>query len=340
MRIIIDAMGGDNAPGAIVAGAVAAQREFGVEITLVGPEDTVRSCLEDEGVSVSDGSITVVNATEIITMEDDPSTATRRKKDSSMTVALNLLRDGEGDAMVSAGSTGALLTGATLIVKRIRGIRRAAMAPVFPNGGKGAMLIDCGANVECTKEYLLQFAYMGSFYSEKILGVDKPRVGLLNVGTEETKGTALQKETHALLMEEAAQGRINFIGNVEARELFSGSVDVLVTDGFSGNIMLKAIEGAVVFVMKNIKGMFMKNTRTKLSALLVRKDVSELKALLDVNEIGGTAMIGICKPVIKAHGSSDARSIRSAVRQAITFCNAGVIEAINENIDYMKIAVN
>ncbi len=340
MRIIIDAMGGDNAPEAIVKGAVAAQKEFGVNITLVGREEDVVRCLKDEGVSADGQTITVVNATEVISMEDDPSTATRRKKDSSMTVALNLLRDGEGDAVVSAGSTGALLTGATLIVKRIRGIRRAAMAPVFPNGGKGAMLIDCGANVECTKEYLLQFAYMGSFYCEKILGIERPRVGLLNVGTEETKGTALQKETHALLTEEAAQGRVNFIGNIEARELLSGAVDVLVTDGFSGNVMLKSIEGAVSFIMKNIKGLFMKNLRTKLAAVLVKNDISSLKTSFDVNEIGGTAMLGICKPVIKAHGSSDARSIRSAIRQAIAFRNAGVIDAIAENIDYMKISGN
>lgn len=340
MRIIIDAMGGDNAPEAIVKGAAAAHKEFGVDITLVGREEDISRCLENEGIAADGKSIAIVNASDVITMEDDPSTATRRKKDSSMTVALNLLRDGEGDAVVSAGSTGALLTGATLIVKRIRGIRRAAMAPVFPNGGKGAMLIDCGANVECTKEYLLQFAYMGSFYSEKILGVEKPRVGLLNVGTEETKGTPLQKETYALLAEESAQGRINFIGNIEARDLLSGNVDVLVADGFSGNIMLKSIEGAVSFIMKSFKGMFMKNVRTKLAAMLVKGDISVLKTSLDVNEIGGTAMLGICKPVIKAHGSSDARSIRSAIRQAIAFQNAGVIEAITENIEHMKIQSN
>lgn len=340
MRIIIDAMGGDNAPEAIVSGAVAAQKEFGVDITLVGREEEVSHCLKNEGISADGKSIVIVNASDVITMEDDPSTATRRKKDSSMTIALNLLRDGEGDAVVSAGSTGALLTGATLIVKRIRGIRRAAMAPVFPNGGKGAMLIDCGANVECTREYLLQFAYMGSFYCEKILGIEKPRVGLLNVGTEETKGTQLQKETHALLTEESAQGRINFIGNIEARDLLSGNVDVLVADGFSGNIMLKSIEGSVSFIMKSFKGLFMKNLRTKLAAMLVKGDMSALKTSLDVNEIGGTAMLGICKPVIKAHGSSDARSIRSAIRQAIAFQNAGVIEAITENIEHMKIQSN
>lgn len=338
MKIIVDAMGGDNAPREIVKGAVAAMNEFGVEICLVGREKEILSCLKNEGIDAPGGLLSVVNATEVISMEDDPSTATRRKKDSSMTVTLNLLRDGEGDAAISAGSTGALLTGATLIVKRIRGIRRAALAPVLPNGGKGVILIDCGANVECTKEYLLQFAYMGSFYAEKVLGIEKPRVGLLNVGTEDTKGTELQKETYALLCSEWEAERINFIGNVEARELLSGNVDVLVTDGFSGNVMLKTIEGAASFLMKNLKSMFMKNTKTKLSALMVKKDMAELKKLLDVGEVGGTAMLGICKPVIKAHGNSDARAVRSAIKQAIDFNESGIIDAVSGSVGYMKVS--
>lgn len=337
MKIIIDAMGGDNAPTEIVKGAVAAHKEFGVEICLVGIRERVLECLQNEGAEEAEGKISVVNASEVITMEDDPSTATRRKKDSSMTVALNLLRDGEGDAVVSAGSTGALLTGATLIVKRIRGIRRAALAPVLPNGGRGVMLIDCGANVECTKEYLLQFAYMGSFYSQKILGVENPRVGLLNVGTEDTKGDELRKESFALLSGEAGDGRLNFVGNVEGSGFFT-DVDVMVADGFSGNVMLKTIEGSISFLMKNIKAIFTKNLATKLSALLVKDGIADIKSKLDVSEVGGTAMLGISKPVIKAHGSSDARAVRSAVRQAMLFCNAGVIEAIKENIDYMKIS--
>jgi glycerol-3-phosphate acyltransferase PlsX len=330
-------MGGDNAPAEIVKGAVDAMMEFDIEICLVGREDEVNACLQTAGAA-GDKRITVVNATEVIDMEDDPSTATRRKKDSSMTVALNMLRDGEGDAVVSAGSTGALLTGATLIVKRVRGIRRAALAPVLPNGGKGVMLIDCGANVECTSEYLLQFAYMGSFYSEKILGVNKPKVGLLNIGTEETKGRELQKETYALLEQASQSGRINFVGNVEARELFSGNVDVMVADGFSGNVMLKSIEGSVSFLMKNIKSAFLTNIKTKIAALLIKKQLGEVKKLLDVNEVGGTAMLGISKPVIKAHGSSDARAVRSAIKQAIAFSEAGITDAIVSNIDYMKVS--
>ena len=336
MKIILDAMGGDNAPQAVVKGAVDAQAEFGVDIILVGREADVNACLADCGAE-NNPRIRVVNADEVIDMHDDPAHAVRRKKNSSMAVALNLLRDGEGDAAISAGSTGALLTGATLLVKRIRGIRRAAMAPVLPNGGKGAVLIDCGANVECTPEYLLQFAFMGSYYSHNILGCDSPRVGLLNNGSEDTKGTELCKEAYALLKSAGDEGRLNFIGNVEGTDVFSGKVDVIVTDGFTGNILLKSIEGTAKFLMKNVKGILMKSLKTKLGALLIKKDLGALKKLFDVSEVGGTAFIGITKPVIKAHGSSDARAIRSAIRQAIDFTNMGVIEDIERNIEHMML---
>ena len=256
MRIIVDAMGGDNAPREIVKGAVKAKRELGVDITLVGREDEVRACLADEGCS----DVEIVNAEEVVTMEDDPSTATRRKKNSSMAVALTMLRDGRGDAMVSAGSTGALLTGATLTVKRIHGIRRAAMAPVLPAGEHGVMLIDCGANVECTAEYLLQFAYMGSFYAKKMMGCDNPRVGLLNVGTEDTKGGDLQHQTFALLRQAGDEGRINFVGNIEGTGVFSGAADVVVTDGFTGNVLLKTTEGVIKYIMGALKGVVYKST--------------------------------------------------------------------------------
>ena len=333
MRIIIDAMGGDNAPQEIVKGAVRAHRELGVEVTLVGREDAVRACLKQEGCD----DIEIVNATEIVTMEDDPSTATRRKKDSSMTVALNLLRDGKGDAVVSAGSTGALLTGATLIVKRIKGIRRAAMAPVLPAGEHGIMLIDCGANVECTAEYLLQFAFMGSFYAKKMMGCDNPRVGLLNVGTEDTKGGELQHQAFALLKQAGDEGRINFVGNVEGTGVFEGAADVVVTDGFTGNVLLKATEGTIKFLMKSLKGVFYKSTKNKLAAAVLKNDLAAMKKSMDVNEVGGTAFVGISKPVIKAHGASNAASLFAAVRQAKAFVDAGVIEDINRNIEYMKL---
>lgn len=336
MKIILDAMGGDNAPMSVVKGAADAQKEFGVDIILVGREAEVNDCLAQCGAK-DNPHIRVVNADEVIDMHDDPAHAVRRKKNSSMTVALNLLHDGEGDAAVSAGSTGALLTGATLLVKRIRGIRRAAMAPVLPNGGKGVVLIDCGANVECTPEYLLQFGFMGSYYSHNILGCADPRVGLLNNGSEDTKGTALCKEAYALLKAAGDEGRLSFIGNVEGTDVFSGKVDVIVTDGYTGNILLKTVEGTAKFLMKNIKGILTKSLKTKLGALLIKKDFYGLKKLFDVSEVGGTAFIGITKPVIKAHGSSDARAIRSAIRQAIDFTNMGVIEDIERNIEHMML---
>ena len=333
MKIIIDAMGGDNAPAAVVKGAVRAKKELGVDIVLVGREEDVKACLADEGCS----DIEIVDAREVVTMEDDPSTATRRKKDSSMTVALNLLKDGKGDAVVSAGSTGALLTGATLIVKRIRGIRRAALAPVLPAGEHGIMLIDCGANVECTPEYLLQFAYMGSFYAKKLMGCDNPRVGLLNVGTEDTKGGELQHQSFELLRQAHEEGRINFVGNVEGTGVFAGAADVVVTDGFTGNVLLKATEGCIKFMMTQLKGVFYKNTKNKLAAAVLKSDLAQMKRSMDVNEVGGTALIGISKPVIKAHGSSDDKSIFAAIRQAVGVVNSGIIADIDSNIEYMKL---
>lgn len=333
MRILVDAMGGDNAPGEIVKGAVRAKNELGVDIILVGRREEVEACLQAEGCS----TIPVIDAREVVTMEDDPSTATRRKKDSSMTVGLNQLRDGAADAMVSAGSTGALLTGATLIVKRIRGIRRAALAPVLPAGEHGVMLIDCGANVECTPEYLLQFAYMGSFYAKKIMGCPEPRVGLLNVGTEDTKGDDLRHETFALLKAADAEGRIRFIGNVEGTDVFSGSVDVVVTDGFTGNVLLKGTEGVIKYMMKSLKGVFYTSTPNKVAAAVLKKDLKTMTKSMDVNEVGGTALVGISKPVIKAHGSSNAASLFAAIRQAKRFVESGIIEDITANIDHMKL---
>ncbi|MBQ9662486.1 MAG: phosphate acyltransferase PlsX [Oscillospiraceae bacterium] len=333
MKIIVDAMGGDNAPQEIVKGALRAKNELGVEITLVGQKEAVLACLGEndrEGVAI-------VDAREIVTMEDDPSTATRRKKDSSMAVALRLLKDGEGDAVVSAGSTGALLTGATLTVKRIHGIRRAALAPVLPAGEHGVMLIDCGANVECTAEYLLQFAYMGSFYARKLMGIANPRVGLLNVGTEDTKGGELQHQAFALLRKAHEEGRINFVGNVEGTGVFSGAADVVVTDGFTGNVLLKSTEGVIKFMMHALKDVFYKSTKNKLAAAVLKSDLAEMKRSMDVNEVGGTALIGITRPVIKAHGSSNEASFFAAIRQAKQFAESGIIGDIAENIDYMKL---
>ena len=270
-------------------------------------------------------------------MEDDPSTVFRRKKDTSMGVGLTMLREGGGDAFVSAGSTGALLTGATLITKRIHGIRRAAMAPVIPTTTGQAVLIDCGANAECTPEYLVQFAYLGDFYARPVLGLKSPRVGLLNIGAEDSKGTDLQKQTLARLREAAAAGHMNFIGNIEAKEAIKGGCDVIVTDGFSGNILLKSMEGVGSFAGTALKKMFKKNLLTKLAALAVMPGLNEFKGRLDPNKVGGTAFIGISKPVIKAHGASNAEAIENAVGQAAAFARSGLIEKIEENIDLMKI---
>ena len=334
MRIVIDAMGGDNAPQEIVKGAVMAHRELGVDITLVGQKERVDVCLKNEDCA----DIEVVDAREVVTMEDDPSTATRHKKDSSMTIALELLRDGKGDAVVSAGSTGALLTGATLIVKRVHGIRRAALAPVLPCGDHGTMLIDCGANVECSPEYLLQFAYMGSFYAKKLMGCSNPRVGLLNVGTEDTKGDALRHEAFALLKKASSESRINFVGNVEGTGVYDNKAEVIVTDGFSGNILLKTTEGVAKYMMGMLKGVFYKSLKNKLAAVAVKGNLREMKKSLDFNEVGGTALLGISKPVIKAHGSSKATAIRNAVSQAVTFAQSGIIVDIVSNIDAMKLS--
>ena len=334
MKIIVDAMGGDNAPEAIIKGALMARDELSVDITLVGMAEKIEECL----VGADRRDIEIVDAREVVTMEDEPSTACRRKKDSSMSVALRMLRDGEGDAVVSAGSTGALLTGATLTVKRVKGVRRAAMAPVLPSMENGIMLIDCGANAECTPEYLLQFAYMGSFYAKRIMGIDAPRVGLLNIGAEETKGTALQHETYKLLSEAKAAGRINFVGNVEASTMFFGGADVVVADGFSGNIALKTTEGVAKFLLKQIKGILKKNVLNMLAALIIKKDFKALAKKIDPNEVGGTALLGISKPVIKAHGSSNDKAFFAAVRQAKAFAESNMINDIVENIDYMKIS--
>lgn len=336
MKIIIDAMGGDNAPLEIVKGALSAAKRFGCHILLTGDETAIRAAAAQCGAATLPENVTIHPTTETVEMCDDPATVFRRKKDSSMGVALTLLRDGEGDAAISAGSTGALLTGATLITKRIRGIRRAAMAPVIPTTTGAAVLIDCGANAECTPEYLVQFAYLGNFYAKRVLGVERPRVGLLNIGAEDSKGTDLQKATLALLRQADARGDLYFIGNIEAKDAIKGGCDVIVTDGFTGNVMLKSIEGVGSFAGSALKGMFKKNLLTKIAALLVMSGLNEFKTRLDPNKVGGTAFIGISRPVIKAHGGSNAEAIENAVGQAIQVASSGIIEDITANAAKMQ----
>ena len=337
MKIIVDAMGGDNAPSSNVKGALDAVRELGVEVILVGRGEDILGVLKAEGVSDLPHGLEIAHASEVVEMCDNPATAFREKKDSSLTVGLNLLKNGDGDAFVSAGSTGALLSAATLMVKRIKGIRRAALAPVVPTGGGGAVLIDCGATAECTPEYLLQFAFMGSYYAERVLKRPEPKVGLLNIGAEPSKGTDLQRTAHQLLTQADKAGRIRFIGNVEAREAVYGQADVIVTDGYSGNIFLKTMEGTGGYMAKQLKAMFTKSLTTKIAAALVADGIRQLKKSMDAGEVGGTALIGISRPVVKAHGSSDAYAIRNAIRQARDFAASGLIDDITENIDHMRL---
>ena len=337
MKIIVDAMGGDNAPQAIVQGALDAHKQHGVDVLLVGRAADVLRAVEACGEKTLPAGVELKDASEVVEISDDPATAFKMKKDSSLTVGLNLLKAGEGDAFVSAGSTGALLSGATLLVKRIRGIRRAAMGPVIPVLGGKAILCDCGANAECTPEYLLQFAYLGNYYAKRVLGVEKPRVALLNIGAEEEKGDALRHETYALLQAASEEGRLHFTGNIEASDVMMGGADVVVADGFSGNVMLKSLEGTGKFLLKELKKMFLSSTKTQLAAAMVKSDMADMKKLLDPSEIGGTPFLGISKPVIKAHGSSDARAICNAVLRAKEYAESGFIADIEAKIGAMKL---
>ena len=337
MKIIVDAMGGDNAPQAVVQGALDAHKTLGVDILLVGRAADILKCVEVCGETTLPKGVEIRDASEVVEICDDPATAFKVKKDSSLTVGLNLLKEGQGDSFVSAGSTGALLAGATLVVKRIRGLRRAAMGPVIPVFGGRAVLCDCGANAECTPEYLLQFAYLGSFYAKRVLGVENPRVGLLNIGAEETKGDTLRLETHALLKAAGEAGRINYIGSIEGNDAMMGEADVIVADGFTGNVFLKSMEGAAKFMFKELKKVLYSSAKTKMGAMLIKNDLASMKKLLDPSEVGGTAFLGISKPVIKAHGSSDARAITNAILRAREYAESGFIADIEANISAMKV---
>ena len=318
MKIILDAMGGDHAPQAPVMGAMQAVKDFGVQVTLVGRGEEILNVLRGQGIMDLPQGMEIANAEDVVDMHDDPANVIRKRKDSSMVVGLRMLSEGKGDAFVSAGSTGALLSGATLIVKRVKGIRRAAMGPAMPNkaGGK-TVILDCGANAECTPEFLLQFGLVGSIYAKQYLGVENPKVGLLNIGTEDSKGTPLQKEAYALLQDAAGKGLLNFVGNVEARDVPLGAVDVVVCDGFAGNVLLKSIEGTAMFMGSMMKHkIFKRSIFSKIGYLFCKPGVDEVMKMLDYREIGGTPFLGIKKPVIKAHGSSDELAFRNAIRQA------------------------
>lgn len=320
MRIIVDVMGSDLGSAPIIKGAMVAKEEFGNELTFVGDESVIRKSAASCGLSL-DG-VDIVHASDVILMTDDPMSV-RTKTNSSMRVALGLLSEGRGDALVSCGNTGALQTGATLYAKRIKGIHRAAIGAILPME-KPLLLLDSGANLSVTPEYLHQFAVMGAVYMEKLFELEHPRVGLLNIGVEEKKGTPLQVDAYQLLK----SADINFVGNIEGKDIPFNKCDLVVTDGFTGNVLLKVVEGMGGYMIKLLKEMFYANTKTKLGALLVKSELGGMKSKMDARTYGGAPILGISHPVIKAHGNSDAIAIRNAIRQAIRFVEYGVNDEI------------
>ncbi len=324
MRIVVDAHGGDNAPLEIIKGCCMAIKELeDISILLVGRKNEIQDIMTENGLPSN--KIEIIDAPDIITMEDEPTSVLKEKQYSSMAVAFKLLKEDKADAFVSAGNSGAVLVGATLLVKRIRGIKRAALGAVMPSTEGPYIMLDCGANVECKPEYLDQFATMGSIYMKACLGVENPRVGLLNNGAEECKGPELQKQAYQLMKNNPS---INFIGNIEGRDVPLGGSDVVVADGFSGNITLKVSEGWGKLISGSLKEMLTKNLLTKLGALLIMGEINTFRKKLDYKEYGGAPLLGISKPVIKAHGSSDAKAFKNAIRQACTFAKSDMIREI------------
>lgn len=325
MRLIIDVMSGDAQAAEAVKGAVKARRELNVDITLVGDEKVIKEALDQLSVSPDD-SLKVVHAPTVVTMEDNYMVVIKGKKDSSMSIGLELLKNGEGDAFISTGNTGALVTGASLIVKRVKGIKAAAIGAVIPLGDP-MLLIDAGANVAPNAETMEQFALMGSLYMENMFGIKSPRVALINNGTEETKGNDLARETYALLK---ARDDLNFVGNIEGRDVVNSVCDVLVADGYTGNIILKLVEGFGKFMSKTLKSMFKKNFKTIIGALFLKSEAMALKKSMDYTEYGGAPLLGISAPVIKAHGNSGEKGVFSACRQAKTFVETDLVKDIAE----------
>ena len=333
MNIVIDAFGGDNAPLEVIKGAIDAQKDFNIDITLVGDENTIKKCAKDNALDIT--SLKIKHADTVIDVCEEPTNVIKSKKDCSMAVGMQMLSDGEGDAFVSAGSTGALVVGATFIVKRLKGIKRPALATILPTATVPTMLLDSGANADCRPEMLVQFGVMGSAYMNKILGVESPKVGLVNIGSEPSKGRDLELETYKQLQE----APLNFTGNIEARQIPLGDCDVVVTDGFSGNLLLKLYEGMGKFFSGELKNVLTKDFKSKIAALMVLKNVNEFKKKVDYSEYGGAPLLGTAKPVIKAHGSSNARAFYNAVRQAKLFTETKVIDEITASLDTMKKSV-
>ncbi|WP_258296312.1 phosphate acyltransferase PlsX [Paenibacillus peoriae] len=327
MRIAIDAMGGDNAPEATVEGALSAAAEWkDTDITLVGDRERIESVLNGRALPTN---LSIRHASETIDAQDEPVKAVRRKKDASMVVAGRMVREGEADAMISAGNTGALMTTGLLVVGRMEGIERPALAPMIPTiDDQGILALDLGANMDAKPEHLAQYALMGSLYRQKVHGVTSPRVGLLNVGTEAGKGNELTKLAYPLI----EQLPVNFVGNVESRDVLTGNCDVLVCDGFAGNIMLKSLEGTAGAIFSLLKEQFTKSLKTKLAAALIMPELRILKGKLDYKEHGGAPLLGLSGLVLKSHGSSDGVAVKNAVRQARTALQNRLVESISKEI--------
>lgn len=329
MRIVVDGFGGDYAPTEVLFGCVEALNERNdLEITITGNEEQFKKMLQQANQSVSD-RLQFVNTTEIVENEDDPISAIRRKKDSSLVVGLKLVSEQQGDAFVSAGNTGAVLTGATLIIKRIHGIKRAALAPTVPTRKGKAVLIDVGANAECKPEFFPQFALMGTVYAKELLGIEDPKAGLINIGVEHQKGTSTVVEAHGLLKE---ANNIHFIGNVEARDILNGDAQVLVSDGWTGNIALKTLEGTALTLFYFLKQVFYKNAITKLAAAILKPGLTKIKKMMDAKEVGGAPLLGLNAPVVKAHGNSDRQAFKNAILFAASLADKDVCGKIRNHL--------
>lgn len=332
MKIVIDGMGGDNAPMAPVEGACMAVKEYGVDIVITGDKDQLEAELAKHDCDKS--KIEIVHTTQIITNDEKPVAAIRRKIDSSMVVALNMVKNKEADAMVSAGSTGALLSGGVFVIKRIKGISRPCICTAIPTMDGGVSLLsDTGANVDCNGQQLVDFAAMSNIYAKRVMKIDNPRIALANIGTEEGKGNELLKTTYDLLKD---RKDMNFIGNMETREILNGVCDVVICDGFIGNVIVKTLEGTVLSLFKKMKETIMSSTKAKIGALLMKDSLKGLKDSLDYSSHGGAPFLGVEGGLIKAHGSSDARAIKNAIRQAIQFVDGNVVEEIKVYISSGK----
>ncbi len=337
MKIILDAMGGDNSPDATIKGAVRAAKEIESDIILTGDENIINQKVKEfygkSNITEVSNKITIRHTTEKIEMEDIPTQAIRGKKDSSMVVGFNMLKNGEGDVFISAGNSGALLTGATLLIGRIRGIDRPAIAPVLPAHHGKFLLMDAGANTNCKPLNLVQFAQMSTIYLKNTFGIKDPRIGLLNIGTEETKGNDLMKETYQLLKENAQEYHVNFVGNVEGRDCFSGEVDAVITDGFTGNVFLKTIEGVGKLVKVSLTESLTKNILRTIATIPCLPAINQFKKMTDYKEYGGALFLGVKKPVVKAHGSSDEFLFYTTLKQAQNFVKSGAVEKMIQQFE-------